>query len=131
IVNFGATNNTVGGTTSGARNIISGNTTGVDIDDFGIDTTGNVVQGNYLGTDYTGTQPLGNNDGVTVDTGASYNTIGGTTSGARNVISGNVRNGIFLMGSGATYNVVEGNYVGTDVSGKVALGNQNDGIAVE
>src|SRR5215204_2846667 len=98
-----APNNTIGGTTAGARNIISGNGAwGIRISDA--ESTGNKVQGNYIGTDVTGrvTDPDGiptNGDelgnlfnGVSIQTGASNNTIGGTTAAAGNVISGNGNN---------------------------------------
>ena len=83
-----ASGNSIGGTTAGKRNVISGNGNGVEIAVSG--TTGNVVLGNYIGTDITGTLKLGNtSDGVLIDSSASGNTIGGTATGAGNVISGN------------------------------------------
>src|SRR5205807_986464 len=42
---------------------------------------------------------------------------------ARNLISGNDRSAIYLTGAAAASNRIEGNYIGTDVSGNVALGN--------
>jgi len=119
----GATKNTIGGTSAGARNVISGNRgDGVDID--GSPTTGNVVEGNYVGVDDTGTSGLGNGaNGVTVSGGAHGNRIGGTSAGARNVISANTSDGVDLTGSGTKQNLVEGNYVGTDVAGSSSLQN--------
>ena len=145
-IDQGASGNTVGGLTAGARNIISGNKNdGVEISGSG--TTGDVVEGNYIGLDATGTtdngyyygsDPLGNeSDGVEIDTGASSDTIGGTTAAARNIISGN-RNGVEISGSGTTLNLVEGNYIGLDVTGTTAydsqfndLGNSNDGVEID
>ncbi len=125
----GAFNNTVGGTSAGAGNVISGNTgDGVLITDSG--TTGNVVEGNYVGTEVTGTQPLGNVTGVVIAGGAVDNTIGGATAAARNVISGNSDEGVIIQDSGTTGNVVEGNYVGTDVTGSVPLANFEDGVVL-
>jgi len=122
-----SSNNTIGGTSVGARNVISGN------DDEGIEihTTGNLVQGNYIGTDVSGTADLGNtNNGVAIiDVGS--NTIGGTTAGARNVISGNNSHGIGIIGNGMTGNLVQGNYIGTDVTGTLDLGNSADGVKVD
>jgi len=58
----GATNNTVGGTAAGVRNVISGNrSSGLIIRDAG--TASNLVQGNYLGTDAAGAAALGNAPG--------------------------------------------------------------------
>ena len=84
--------------------------------------TGNLVAGNFIGTDVTGTVALGNGaDGVVIDTSASGNTIGGTTAAARNIISANADAGVEIHG--ANDNLVEGDYIGTDVTGTVALGN--------
>ena len=102
-----ATGNVIGGTTAAARNIIP---TGVSLQGFAIENT---VQGNYIGTDISGTIALENaNDGV--DIVGSFNTIGGTDPGAGNLISGNDGYGIHLMPS-ADGNVVMGNLIGTDV----------------
>jgi hypothetical protein len=127
----GAFDNTVGGTTAAARNLISGNNLdGVVLSDSG--TTGNLVEGNYIGTNGAGNRPLPNNGiaGLEIEAGASDNTVGGTTAGARNVISGNHGEGIAIDDTGgSTGNLVEGNYVGTDASGSVPVGNF-DGIAL-
>jgi titin len=125
----GAFDNTVGGISAAARNLISGNGDGVVLSDSG--TTGNVVEGNYVGTNAAGNGPLPNNGtaGVEIEGGASGNTIGGTTAGARNVISGNRGEGLVIADSATTGNLVEGNYVGADASGSVRLGNF-DGIAL-
>lgn len=122
----GATNNLIGGNTSGARNVLSGNMgNGIHI---GGASHGIIVAGNYIGTDLTGTQALPNLQGVYVL--SANNTIGGTSSGMGNLISGNRANGIVLDGSGASGNVVQGNYIGTAANGTAALGNQQDGVHV-
>jgi parallel beta-helix repeat protein len=129
----GAPSNTIGGTTAGARNVISGNgspyyVAGVHI--FGSGATGNQVRGNYIGTDATGTANLGNSqDGVFIE-GASSNTIGGASSAYRNVISGNGGRGVQVAGASATGNVVKGNYIGTSVTGAADLGNAADGVFI-
>src|SRR5262249_12982761 len=76
----------------------------------------NQVVGNYIGTDFTGTIAVGNVTGVEILGGASHNTVGGTTTGARNVISGNA-NGVAIQDAGTKANLVQGNYIGTDVTG--------------
>jgi titin len=130
----GAHDNLIGGTGAGAGNLISGNIShGVGISGSG--TTGNRVQGNFIGTDVTGTVALGNGqDGndtaVVIESGAGNNTVGGTASGARNLISGNLFNGLRIRGSGTAGNVIEGNYIGTDVTGTQPLGNGADGIGI-
>ncbi len=79
------------------------------------------IQGNLIGTDITGTKQLANNSyGIS----AAYSTnlhVGGRTTGARNIISGNDWGGVELAYS--TGSVVEGNYIGTDITGKLAMGN--------
>jgi hypothetical protein len=112
-------NNTIGGTKASDRNDISGNTgDGIEIDGG----KSNFVQGNYIGTDYTGTIALGNQQyGVQVNGGASGNLIGGPTRSAGNLVSGNY-DGIVLAGNGTTGNLVEGNYVGTDYTGTTTIG---------
>jgi hypothetical protein len=126
----GASNVLIGGTTAAARNIISGNV-GDGVDITGSGTTGTVVEGNYIGTDITGTQAIGNRNGVVLSFGASGNTIGGNVAGAGNLISGNASDGIVITDAGTNSNVVEGNYVGTDATGSIALGNLGNGVAVE
>jgi hypothetical protein len=80
--------NSIGGTIATARNVISGNST------FGIriyepDATGNKVQGNFIGINAAGDTMLANgNDGVSIQADADNNTVGGTTAGAGNIISG-------------------------------------------
>jgi parallel beta-helix repeat protein len=122
----GSSHNTIGGTTTGSGNVISDNGwTGILISDG----SSNVIEGNKIGTDVSGTQPLGNAGfGIRIVGGAD-NQIGGTTSKARNVISANGLSGIFL-GTGSTGNVVQGNYIGTDVGGSAAMGNLERGVEV-
>jgi hypothetical protein len=124
----GATNNTLGGTAAGAGNLISANNRfGVYL--LGGGTSGNVVQGNQIGTDAAGTAALGNTaDGVALFSGAIGNTIGGTAAGAGNVISGNGRFGILDADNAAANNVFQANLVGTDRTGSVAIPNAVDGI---
>ena len=135
----GAPDNTIGGTSAAARNIISGNGIsgtggpGVLIEDSAGTggATGNVVEGNYVGTDITGAQAVANaGSGVDIETGATNNTIGGTAAGAGNVISGNQQRGVNISGTGADDNTVEDNLIGTDATGAVPLGNAYDGIDI-
>jgi hypothetical protein len=108
-------NTLIGGTTPGARNIISGNLgNGVA---FG--GAGSRLQGNYIGTDITGTLELGNlSYGVVAGNSAL---IGGTTPEARNIISGNGGNISLGSNNSGLQVTVQGNYIGTDVTGNVAL----------
>ncbi len=125
-----SSNNTIGGTAAGAGNMISGNA-GTGLVLSGSNATGNVVQGNLIGTDPSGTLIIGNaGSGVSLGSGAHDNTIGGTTASARNVISGNQGDGVSIQGTGTTGNVVEGNYIGTDLTGEINLGNSANGVNV-
>ena len=120
--------NLIGGTTAGKRNVISGNgDRGVYI--LGIGTMNNTVSGNFIGTDANGTTGLGNwVRGVEIGDGAKYNRVGGTTPEERNVISANENHGVQIQGSGTMSNTIVGNFIGTDASGVVALGNAKSGV---
>ncbi|WP_406699610.1 Calx-beta domain-containing protein [Singulisphaera sp. Ch08] len=122
IFNSGAPGNTIGGTAANAGNLISGNG-GVGIQLHSRGANANQVQGNLIGTDATGTHPIGNAHGGVFLNNARGNTIGGTSQGARNVISGNPLVGVQLAGRTATGNVVQGNLIGTDIQGVPRLGN--------
>jgi titin len=115
-------NNVVGGTTAQARNVISGNTNGVYFQG-GSTTTGNQVLGNYIGTNAAGTAAIGNSNAGVYINPASNNVIGGTASGAWNVISGNAF-GVFINTSTSTGNQVLGNYIGTNAAGTGVIANQ-------
>lgn len=120
-------NNQIGGTAPADRNVISGhvNAGGLEMLENG---SGNTVQGNFIGTDNTGTKAIGNSDRALVSGMAvSSNTIGGLVLGARNVISGNLDRGVVLDGSN---NIVQGNFIGTDVTGLNPLGNGRSGVQV-
>jgi CSLREA domain-containing protein len=91
--------------------------------------TGSEVSANFIGTDPTGTQALGNRDGVYIFN-SSANVIGGTSAGRRNLISGNTDDGIDFEGAGAANNSVQGNYIGSDITGLLPLPNAGDGIKI-
>jgi hypothetical protein len=89
---------------------------------------GNVIEGNYIGTDYTGTAGQPNGEcGIFIK--SPNNTIGGTTPAARNVISAN-GDGITIYGSAASGNEVLGNFIGTDASGMSYLPNSGVGVGI-
>ncbi len=105
----GSDNNTIGGTTPAARNVISGNVRGVGL----INGTGNVIRGNFIGLAADGTTMLGNVDsGVTAEGPSSGTVIGGDDAAdgasdgvvnARNYISGNGNFGVVLGAGGAGF----------------------------
>ncbi|HMG33062.1 MAG TPA: FG-GAP-like repeat-containing protein [Blastocatellia bacterium] len=88
----------------------------------------NVVEGNFLGTDPSGSVALGNTQGVFIPGLSSNNVIGGTAAAARNIISGNTV-GISIFNNAAG-NSVLGNFIGTDASGNFEVGNSFNGIQI-
>lgn len=121
-------NNTIGGKTASARNLISGNEYGVVIM---TDATFNHVEGNYIGINAAGTAALPNvYSGVFIEDLATANVIGGDTAAARNIISGNDEEGVTITG-GAYDNIVRFNYIGTNPSGTSAIPNQNEGVDID
>ncbi len=127
LVQNGASNTSIGGSAAGAGNLISGNNEGIEL--TGSATTLNTIQGNLIGLNVNGTGTIGNDfDGIHVSAGAHHNTIGGTTAGAGNVVAGNGASGIQVEGSGSDFNTIQGNFIGTDITGLIGLGNGNSGI---
>jgi CSLREA domain-containing protein len=115
----------IGGTAAGAGNLVSGNSEGIRVESAS--STGAVVQGNFVGTDATGTVALGNEKGLLVFNAPGV-LVGGTASGARNLVSGNSQLGMWLIrsagGPPSLGALVQGNLIGTDVSGTAAVPNQ-------
>jgi hypothetical protein len=108
--------NTIGGTTVAARNVIEG---GISIGSSSAAATGNLLEGNYIDTDPTGAMVqgfAGLGGGIAMDNGPNT-IIGGTTPGAGNVIALGVS--VPDQSTGVT---IQGNLIGTDASGTVALG---------
>jgi hypothetical protein len=90
-----------------------------------LEGSADTVAGSFIGTDITGTQAIGNGQyGSGVSLGSS-DTVGGSTPAARNIISGNGYGDVGIA-VGAN-DLIEGNYIGTDISGEYALGN-TDGV---
>ncbi|MGH6682811.1 MAG: hypothetical protein ACRECA_02605, partial [Pseudolabrys sp.] len=128
LIASGASGNTIGGMNALARNVLSGNSQyGIYITDS--NTTGNVVLGNFIGTDASGSGAVPNeSSGVFVGNAAGGNTIGSANPAGRNIISGNAGYGIWI--SNTVNNVICGNYIGVNASGETALGNQLSGIGL-
>ncbi len=123
----GISNLTIGGTAAGARNLISGNQNGISSTFAGGTTI--AIQGNYIGTNAAGTGAVGNRQSGIVLNGSTNVTIGGTAAAARNIIAGNAGDGINASFFTNTL-VIQGNSIGTDVSGALALGNGGAGVNV-
>ncbi len=125
VISAPANGTTIGGASAGGRNLVSGN----NGDGIRIDTTGNVVAGNRVGTDVTGTLPIPNkSSGIHSYFNIGPNTIGGTTAGAGNLVSGNTQDGIQLDNNTTADIVVQGNRVGTNATGTAAVPNGANGI---
>jgi CSLREA domain-containing protein len=117
--NDGAVGNTIGGLT-GDRNVISGNA-GHGVLLLDATTTGNVVGGNFIGTNATASAAIPNVlGGVAIQAGASDNTIGGTAAGTKNVISGNGGPGVAV--ESGTGNAVLGNTISYNAGLGIDLG---------
>jgi hypothetical protein len=106
----------------GVGNTISGNrSTGVAVDEC---ASGVSVTQNRIGTNAAGTAAVANGaDGV-----KATNSI--ATSISRNVVSGNVRDGINVNVNGQSPNSVLGNFVGTDAAGNQAIPNGGNGVTI-
>jgi hypothetical protein len=87
-----------------------------------------LIVGNDIGVGTDGTTAAGNQgDGIEL-LHSSGNTIGGESAEDRNIISANGQQGILV--SASSNNVITNNYIGTDITGAVALGNAANGILV-
>ena len=139
-INNGPKHNQIGGSDSLAGNLISGNGdpavqwSGIGISIWNSDS--NLVRGNIIGLDVSGTSAVPNlTHGVSIGGGGRYNIIGGLSPEERNVISGNgTRSGsyaVMIHEFGTDQNRVLGNYIGTDVSGTKVVGNRDDGVRIE
>ena len=114
--------NTIGGNDSARAKCNIRKTPGFGIYIGSATAVNNTIQGNYIGTNATGTSDIGNNVGINLVGGANNNTIGGIVVGAGNVISGNDSDGLTIQGSGTSNNIVQGNIIGLDATGTVGLG---------
>lgn len=126
-------NNRIGGTATAAKNVFAGH--GNPAIALITGANGNIIQGNLIGTDVTGTVRLGNTeDGILIIFGARDDTIGGASVNSRNVISGSANfSGIAVIGTGpaGTRGIrIAGNYIGTDVTGNLNFGNARHGIYI-
>ena len=123
LVTGGASGNEIGGTI-GRPNVISGNVqNGVVL--FAEQTSDNRITHNHIGTDASGTRPLGNRTGILVDGGASANTI------ARNVIASNRNDGILIRNVRTAGTLIDRNGIGVDASGAAPLGNGFGGVFID
>ena len=122
---YGIVLNRASETKIGPGNTISGNK------EIGILLTGkyteyNKIIGNKIGTDVSGTEILPNDKGIVLKSLANHNLIGGNSQSDRNIISGNIEIGIYI--ESADSNKIQGNYIGTDISGQFKVSSANDSL---
>ncbi len=119
-------NNQIGGSNALEGNVISGNTTtGIEI----LNSHHQTIQGNYIGTDSSGTLPRGNlANGIMILSGSHHVEIGGDQSGEGNLISGN--NGVGVLIDSSSQNFLGGNIIGADESGTSSIPNTNEGVVI-
>ena len=125
---FASLSNVIGGTANGAGNVIAASTS-INLSLQG-GSNNNTIQGNRIGTNAAGTAPLTPGQNGVYLIGSTGNLIGGTVPAARNLISGGSGSGQVVLGSGSSSNMVQGNYIGTDVTGTTALTNSTWGIQI-
>lgn len=130
-------------------NLISGNTFGILIQEP--TSTGNVIEGNFIGTNALGTGAIGNSEGVRISN-APQNRVGcprgdgavppapcSDTQGSTappfelpsNLISGNFGINVGIEGAAATGSLVQGNFVGPDITGRRALRAFTEGVRID
>ena len=119
-----STSNTIGGTTPAARNVLCGTSNAVDLNL----SNSNIVQGNYIGVSAAGTAGLACFTGILIQQNSSSNIIGGTVTGAGNIISAFSLSGINV--SSAPNNIIQGNQIGTNAAGTSGLGGGTHGVAI-
>ena len=130
---IGGASSSLGGSCSGVCNLISGSGSGMGIVMQGTTSSGNLIQGNFIGTNVTGTAALTNGQAAHIDISASNAvTIGGTAAGTGNLISGESVQGRGILVDGGVVGPVniQGNFIGTTTSGNALLGNGGPGIEV-
>src|SRR5262249_7844682 len=125
------TNNRIGGTVAADRNIISGNSVdGIQLDGSAGGNNANIVRGNYIGLNAAGTAGLGNaGQGVAMLSGLTNATMGATAVGGANLLSAK-KKGVVNGAATQTGILAQGNLIGPDSSGTVAIGNTAVGVDV-
>lgn len=101
----------------GKGNVLNGNRNGI----YSLQGNLDLFKGNLIGTDTSGTMAIPNNTGIFLGTGSNNALIGGSLAGEGNLISGNSGAGIGTNASGG--HTIEGNLIGTDITGLIALPN--------
>ncbi|HSP55504.1 MAG TPA: hypothetical protein VLS25_07945, partial [Dehalococcoidia bacterium] len=126
----GSESTLLGGDAPAATNVISGNNW-LAVVISGAGAVGNIVQGNYIGTDASGAAGLGNGAGVSLGASAQDNIIGPTLPGSypqeRNVIADNGNFQVWLSGPSTEGNLIRGNYIGLGADGSTTFASDAPG----
>ena len=120
----GATSTTIGGPSPADRNLIAAHGNGIFFDHVSNGT----IQGNLIGTDATGSATLGAiaNNCIGISTGDQGTAVRGNvlaSAGFGGITIGNASDSV-------SETIVQGNFIGTDVTGTIALGNGQSGIHI-
>jgi len=137
---MGGGNHSIGSSTPGERNVISGNgSSGIRI---AANDVANVIRNNLIGTKADGTGDLGNGGSGVNLVGAVSNSIGGSGAGEGNVLAGNGSDGVTLAGPSTNNNIIGNSIAGNDgdgikaqrgpntIGGNVIVGNHARGVRV-
>jgi hypothetical protein len=124
-----AHDNRIGGMSPAEGNLISGNV------GYGISILGgahdNLIAGNIIGGDPSGTVAVGNRlGGIAITGGAHDNSVGSSADLSGNLISGNGAVGLLMSGDGTTRNSARNNSIGSDFSGRLMLSNSGPGVLI-
>lgn len=120
----------IGGSLLSQRNIISGNGSGVTGNGINLDgLSGSIIRGNFIGLNITGATGIGNaENGISLN-GVLNNTIGGSGTNDGNTIADHNFHAI-VLNNGSNNCTVQGNNIGTNSDGTVAIGNDDSGVII-
>jgi hypothetical protein len=122
--------NIIGGTDSLTRNVVAtSGRNGIHLEGPGANH--NQVMGNVVGLDWTGLVKMGVKGSGIVVSNAGWNAIGGTNAGAGNITAWCAYDGLAIAGGNACFNLVQGNLIGTDITGIKGAGNSGNGIIIQ
>ena len=116
-------NNSIGGSVAGSRNIISGNAIGIEISQS--TSSGSLVKGNFIGLNASGDNAIGNATGISLSSSSTNSSIGGSNPLEGNIISGNSNIGISASGTSHT---IQNNYIGLNPAGNGVIKNTTEGL---
>jgi hypothetical protein len=126
-----SSNNTIGGTGAGQRNVVSGNPNNTGITMSGSGANNNYIGNNYIGLTALGTTTNPNGTGILLTGGANHNVIGGNDTSHGNLIAGNTTNGVVIEGTGTDGNLLSNNRIGLGSDPTIPLPNGQYGVRIQ